>query len=87
MKVLRNSHCTSIITSEFSSPSAEGDFYVEEYLADGVIILSKTLRDFRLIKTVRVEKMRGARHDDQPRKYDIIGSGFVVYNTETVTVR
>jgi len=84
---LRSMHCTSIITSEFSSPSAEGDFYVEEYLADGVIILSKTLRDFRVIKTVRVEKMRGARHDDQPRKYDIMDKGFVVYNTESITVQ
>jgi non-specific serine/threonine protein kinase len=86
VRILRGMQCTSIITSEFSSPSGEGDFYVEEYLADGVIVLSKALRDFNVIKTIRIEKMRGVRHDDQPRKYEIMDTGFVVYHTEPVTV-
>lgn len=86
VKALRNMRCTSIITSEFSSPSGEGEFYVEEYLADGVIILSKTLRDFKVIKTIRVEKMRGAKHDDQPRRCEIMDTGFLVYNTEPVAI-
>jgi KaiC/GvpD/RAD55 family RecA-like ATPase len=85
VKILREMRCTSIITSEFSSPSAEGEFYVEEYLADGVIILSKKLENFKMIKTVRVEKMRGMRHDDQPRRYEITDKGFLVYHTEPVT--
>jgi KaiC/GvpD/RAD55 family RecA-like ATPase len=85
VKTLRGMQCTSIITSEFSSPSAEGEFYVEEYLADGVIILSKTLHDFKVTKTVRIEKMRGIKHDDQPRRCEIGSNGLVVYHTEPVT--
>jgi len=85
VKTLRELRCTSIITSEFSSPSAEGEFYVEEYLADGVIVLAKTQHDFKVIRTVRIDKMRGIKHDDQPRKYEIMNKGFLVYNTEQVT--
>jgi KaiC/GvpD/RAD55 family RecA-like ATPase len=83
-KALRDLQCTSIITSEFSSPSAEGDFYVEEYLADGIIVLTKALQNFKMTKTIRIEKMRGVRHDDQPRRYEIMDKGFVVYHTEPV---
>lgn len=85
IKALRALPCTCMVTSEFSSSSA-GEFYVEEYLADGVIVLSKTLQDFNLIKTIRIEKMRGTSHDDQPRRYDIADKGVVVYNTESVTI-
>jgi len=83
-KTLRELKCTSIIASEYSS--AEGEFYMEEYLADGVIILFKTLQNFRMIKTIRVEKMRGVKHDDQPRRYEITDKGFIVYYTEPVTI-
>jgi KaiC/GvpD/RAD55 family RecA-like ATPase len=84
IKILREMPCTSVITSEFSSPSAEGEFYVEEYLADGVIVLSKVLQNFKLSRILRVEKMRGVKHDDQPRRYEITDKGLVVYNTESV---
>ena len=83
MKTLRTLDCTTIITSEVTNSSG-GDFYVEEYLADGVIFLSKSINDFKLTKTMRVEKMRGMKHDDQPRKYEIMSNGFKVYNTEPV---
>ena len=85
IKALRKMNCTSLITSESSSPSND-DFFVEEYLADGVIILAQTLHNFTIIKTVRIEKMRGTRHDDQPRKYEIGDKGLIVYNTEPVIV-
>jgi len=85
MKSLRKIKCTSLITSESASPS-EDEFFVEEYLADGVIILAQTLHNFIITKTVRVEKMRGTRHDDQPRKYEIGDKGLIVYNTEPVIV-
>jgi KaiC/GvpD/RAD55 family RecA-like ATPase len=83
IKSLRKLKCTSVITSESSSPSEE-DFYVEEYLADGVIILAQTLRNFVVTKTLRVEKMRGIGHDDQPRKYEITEKGLKVFASETV---
>ena len=85
VKSLRKIRCTSVITSESSSQS-EDEFFVEEYLADGVIILAQTLHNFAIIKTIRVEKMRGTRHDDQPRGYEVGDKGLIVYNTEPVIV-
>ena len=81
---LRKLDCTSLISSELSSSAGDGDFYVEEYLADGVIVLTKDLHDFKLIRTTRIEKMRGVKHDDQPRKYAIEDNGIVIYHTEPV---
>ncbi len=84
IKALRNLRCTVIITSEATSYIPGKDFFVEEYLADGAVILSKRLRDFNVIKTVLVEKMRGLKHDDQPHRYEISDKGIVIYHTEPV---
>lgn len=78
---LRKIGCTSICTSEMTS--TDGEFYMEEFLADGVIRLEKTIQDFNLVKTIRIEKMRGVKYDEQPRRYVIDEKGFIVYNTET----
>jgi len=82
--VLRDLGCTSLLTSEISS--SEGEFYLEEFLADGVIRLEKTLRNFNLIKTVRIEKMRGVKYDEQPKRYVIDERGVYVYSTEPAVV-
>jgi KaiC/GvpD/RAD55 family RecA-like ATPase len=87
IRTLRKLGCTSLISSEFSSSEGEGDFYVEEYLADGVVVLTKSLCDFRLIRTARIEKMRGVKHDDQPRKYEIMDKGLMIYHTESVSLQ
>lgn len=84
MRTLRKLECTSLISSEFSSSEGTNDFYVEEYLADGVVILSKTLQNYKVIKTARIEKMRGVNHDDDPRRYEITNNGILIYNTEPV---
>lgn len=82
-KKLRGSNLTAVITMEDSS--LKSDFYMEEYLADGVILLAKTIdQKYKLIKTIRIEKMRGTRHDEQPRRYEITDKGLTVYNTEEV---
>jgi KaiC/GvpD/RAD55 family RecA-like ATPase len=86
IKALRKLQCTVVITSEAVSHLPEKDFFVEEYLADGAVILSKRLRGFNVIKTVRIEKMRGVKHDDQPRRYKIGDNGIEVYNTEQVII-
>ncbi|MDQ1280440.1 MAG: hypothetical protein QG670_1703 [Thermoproteota archaeon] len=81
---LRKIGCTALFTSEITS--SEGEFYMEEFLADGVIRLNKTIQDFDLIKTIRIEKMRGIKYDEQPRRYIIDERGFSVYHTEPVRV-
>ncbi len=79
---LRRLGCNAVVTSE-AAPQ-EGDFYMEQFLADGVILLQKDLREFQLIKTIRVDKMRGLSFDEQPRRYTITSRGFQVFNTESV---
>jgi KaiC/GvpD/RAD55 family RecA-like ATPase len=81
---LRKLGCSSIVTSE-AAPQ-EGDFYMEQFLADGVILLTKDLRDYNLIKTIRIDKMRGMQFDEQPRSYTITTRGIQVFNTEKVLV-
>lgn len=81
---LRKLGCSAIITSE-AAPQ-EGDFYMEQFLADGVILLTKDLREYNLIKTIRIDKMRGVQFDEQPRRYTITTRGFQVFNTEPVLV-
>ncbi|HIE14982.1 TPA: hypothetical protein EYP70_06890 [Candidatus Bathyarchaeota archaeon] len=80
---LRKLRCTSICTSEVQSPTRE--FYIEEFLADGVIWFEKVIKDFTLIKTVRIEKMRGVAYDEQPRRYTINENGLTVYSTEPIS--
>jgi KaiC/GvpD/RAD55 family RecA-like ATPase len=83
--LLRNSKVTAIITMEAEAPTP--DFYMEKYLADGSIALERVIDSkFRLVKTLRVEKMRGVPCDDQPRTYIIGEHGLKVYNTEPVAM-
>lgn len=79
---IRNLKCTAIITSE-SIPS-ETDFYMEQFLADGVILLNKDILNYNLIKTIRVDKMRAVNFDEQPRRYYISDKGFQINNNEPV---
>ncbi len=81
---LRILGCNAVVTSE-AAPQ-EGDFYMEQFLADGVILLSKDLRDYNLIKTIRIDKMRGMQFDEQPRRYAISTRGFQVMSKEPVLV-
>lgn len=81
---LRKIGCTSIFTSEIASTN--GQFYMEEFIADGVIRLDKAIQNFNLVKTIRIEKMRGVKYDEQPRRYVIDERGFTVYHTERIRV-
>ncbi len=81
---IRRMNCTAIVTSE-GLPRVN-EFYMEQFLADGVVLLGKDMLDFKLIKTLRIDKMRGIDFDDQPRRYVITPRGFQVFNTEPVLV-
>ncbi len=80
---VRKLGCTSIMTSEVTS---HGEFLMEEFLADGVIWLEKNIQNFDLVKTLWIEKMRGTKYDEQPRRYVIDERGITVYNTEPVKI-
>jgi KaiC/GvpD/RAD55 family RecA-like ATPase len=77
-------NCTAVITSEVLPE--ENEFYMEQFLSDGVVLLGKDMLEFSLIKTLRVDKMRGIDFDDQPRRFVITPREFQVFNTEPVLV-
>jgi len=81
---IRNLECSAIITSE--GTLRENEFYMEQFLSDGVVLLNKDIQEFKLIKTLRIDKMRGIDFDDQPRRFTITSRGFQVFNTEPVLV-
>jgi len=81
---LRKLSCTSVVINETSYKV--GDFYLEEFLADGVIRLSKDIEDYKIVKTIRIEKMRGIDYDEHPRRYTITSRGFEVFNNAPVLI-
>jgi KaiC/GvpD/RAD55 family RecA-like ATPase len=85
-KGLRDLGCTSLVTSEVSVALAEREHQLEEFLADGVLLLRPILRKGRIIKSILIEKMRGISHDTQPRPYTITEEGFTIYPNETVFI-
>jgi len=81
---IRQLACSAVIIAE--GLPKDNEFYMEHFLADGVVLLQKNVIDFRLIKTLVIDKMRGISFDDQPRRYVITTRGFQVFNTEPVTL-
>lgn len=81
---IRSLGVTALITSE-GMPSP-GDFFMEQFLADGVILLNKNIEDYKLTKTMRIDKMRGMDFDDQPRRYTVTQRGFQVFHAEPVLI-
>mgnify|MGYP006279477123 FL=1 len=81
---IRDLGCTALVTSE-TLPD-ENNFYLEHFLADGVFYLRSSIINYNLIKTIRVEKMRGTMFDGQPRRYLITPKGLQVFPSEPVIV-
>jgi KaiC/GvpD/RAD55 family RecA-like ATPase len=81
---LRTLSCSAVITTE--GLPRENEFYMEHFLSDGLILLVKDLQDYKLVKTIRIDKMRGIDFDEEPRRYVISNRGFQVLNKEPVLV-
>ncbi len=79
--LLRTS-CTCLFTSEVRASTLEREFQIEEYLADGVILLQKIVKRNKLTRTIQIDKMRGISHDSQPHPYDIKDNGIIVFPNE-----
>jgi KaiC/GvpD/RAD55 family RecA-like ATPase len=75
---------TNIATLELRARGVERGVHLEEYLANGVILLQRVRVGRTMTKIIEIEKMRGIEHDDQPRPYRITEMGIEVYSGETV---
>jgi len=81
---IRRVACSAVITVE--GLPRENEFYMEHFLADSVIQLQKDVIDFKLIKTLMINKVRGIDFDEQPHRYVISSRGFQVLSKEPVLV-
>lgn len=84
VEALNDLGVTSLITLELRSSGLGRSLQLEEYLAQGVIVLQTMKVGSSLTKTVQIEKMRGIDHDDQPRPYKITSRGIDVYPQESI---
>ncbi|MFH1394564.1 MAG: ATPase domain-containing protein, partial [Candidatus Omnitrophota bacterium] len=83
-QILSRSGMTSIITTELPEQSMkEGTLYfskygVEEYVADGVILLSSINLGNQVARTIYIRKMRGTKHDMNIHPVEIGETGLTV---------
>jgi len=83
-KALRETNATCLVTDEIRGAGEERTILLEEYLADGVIILQSSQVERRRVRTVEVEKMRGTPIDDQIRPYTIDEDGVKVISEKDI---
>lgn len=86
-RTISETGCTCLLTSEARSSSLEREFHIEEYLAQGVVLLHTFLRQGKITRAIQIEKMLGIKHDVQLRPYDIKpAQGIVVYPREELFI-
>ena len=84
IQTLTGSNVTSLLTTEIRISALDRPIQVEEYLADGTIIMQNLFIKRTLVRTIHVEKMRGTTVDGEIRPYQITPNGIEVFNTEKV---
>ena len=77
-RMLKRIGCTAIITNEISLDKASSLFGLEEYVADGVILLYHTKLEDRFIRSVGVLKMRGTKISEKLHPIRITKEGIKI---------
>ena len=77
-KMVRQLGCTTILVVEVPSGSERIGVSIEEFVADGVIVLRRDNLEGRLIREIEIEKLRGTRFENQ-RFLFTLNNGFKVF--------
>jgi KaiC/GvpD/RAD55 family RecA-like ATPase len=77
-KMLKKINCTTIITNEISLDKTRSLFGLEEYVADGVILLYHSKIENRFIRSIGILKMRGTRINEKLHPVIITAKGIKV---------
>ncbi len=81
--VLHRLGCTTLMLSEILAEQKNlSRFGVEEFVADGVIVLYYTRADSQYSRSLAVWKLRGSDHSQKLHPYRITHKGLVVYPNE-----
>jgi circadian clock protein KaiC len=85
LSFVRNLDCTIFLTAELSYPIREKmKFSLEQFVADGVIILYNLEREEKRIRALEVLKMRGTDHVQDLVPMKITNDGIKIYVGEKV---
>ena len=80
--MLKKLNVTTIITNESTTGAHEGLYGLEEYVADGVILLYHTRVENRFVRSLGILKMRDTRISDKLRPVRITLKGIEVLPRE-----
>lgn len=82
-RMLKKIGCTTLLTSEVAEGlSGISAFGVEEFTADGIIIMYYIRRENVFIRALTIRKMRATKHDTGIHPIEITKDGIVIYTTE-----
>jgi len=81
-RMLKRIGCTAIITNEISLDKSSSLFGLEEYVADGVILLYHTKLEDRFIRSIGILKMRGTKISEKLHPIRITNTGVKVLSKQ-----
>ncbi|MEK6821209.1 MAG: ATPase domain-containing protein, partial [archaeon] len=81
-KMLKKLNVTTIVTNESTTGQHEGLYGLEEYVADGVILLYHTRVENRFVRSLGILKMRDTKISDKLRPVRITSQGVEVLPKE-----
>ncbi len=86
VELIRDKGVTALISTEIDENSQKiSRFGIEDFLADGIVVLYYIKEAGRRQRGVEVRKMRGTSHSDKTHLYKLESSkGFVVYPDQTI---
>ena len=77
-RMLKKIGCTAIITNEISLDKTTSLFGLEEYVADGVLLLYHTQLEQRFVRSIGILKMRGTKISEKLHPIAITKQGIKV---------
>ena len=84
LAAISKTKCTTLLLAEMPEQTAERTYHFEEFIAHGVMVLTRSKTDGTYTRVFSVEKMRGVNHDAQPHPYTIAKGGIQVFPDEQV---
>ncbi|MBI2597939.1 MAG: hypothetical protein HYW50_01955 [Candidatus Diapherotrites archaeon] len=78
-KIIKKRKCTTIITNELSVEIGSSLYGLEEYVADGVVLLYHTRVKNKFIRSIAIVKMRNTQIMEQLKPLSITTSGIQVH--------
>jgi circadian clock protein KaiC len=78
-KMVRQAGCTTLLITEKTSGVTQMGLGIEEFVADGVVLLTLSSKRRRLERRLQVVKMRGTNACKEEVRYDIREHGIIIY--------